>query len=256
MARIPRQPPWPKPVTAPRPSLPTRAVHARCRSLRRAARATRLGVALLGVALLGPGVLFAQDPCAGRLVGQIQDTYQALRGFEADFSQRDHQTDGRVVNARGTVAYLKPGRMRWEYAPPNEQLLVTDGETVWLYDPLLDNVTVQPLDDLTQGTPLAFLLGAGNLEQDFTCRRFTVPPPADNLRYVELVPQEPIPALAFIQLGVWPASKRIGALRMVDPQGNVRAVRFTALRTDVALAASLFTFAITDEMEVIRKDAP
>lgn len=214
-----------------------------------------LNTLLPGALLAGPEAGAAPDPCAGGLVERIQSAYQALQSFEGGFTQVDRQTDGRRVEAKGSVSYLKPGRMRWEYAPPHEQLLVTDGETVWLYDPILDNVTVQALGELTQGTPLAFLLGAGNLQQDFACRAFSRPPPTDGLDYVELVPRTPIPTLDYLQLGAQRKSGRIAALRMVDAQGNLREVRFQHLRTDVRLKPAAFTFEITPGMEVIRKDA-
>lgn len=209
---------------------------------------------LSALSVLHPfGLRAAQDPCADGLTGRIQSNYQAMRSFRGRFEQENRRTDGRVVKARGKIAYLKPGRMRWEYEPPNEQLLVTDGKTMWLHDPILDNVTVQPLADLTQGTPLAFLLGAGNLNADFRCRPFTQPPPKDGLAYVELVPRKPIPTLAYIQLGADPDTAQIAALRMVDKQGNSRWVRFSQLRIDLPLSASQFTFEVTPEMEVITK---
>lgn len=218
----------------------------------------RLSAVCAGALLLAApmGTVRAESPCAGDLVVRIQTAYQALSSFKARFTQEDRLTDGQPIEAEGTVAYLKPGRMRWEYAPPHEQLLVTDGETVWLYDPLLDNVTVQPLGELTQGTPLAFLLGAGNLQEDFDCRAFTRPPPQDGLAYVELVPRQEIPALAYIQLGALADSGRIAALRMVDGQDNVREVRFFEMRTNVSLDPAAFTFEIEPGMEVIRKEAP
>src|SRR3970282_1683949 len=99
------------------------------------------------------------------------------------------------------IAYLRPGKMRWNYEPPNEQLVVTDGKTVWLYDPLLENVTVQPVEGGTRGTPLAFLLGVGNLREDFSCRALTRPAPPDGLSWLELVPRKEIPTLDFIPIG-------------------------------------------------------
>lgn len=229
-------------------------------------RALRLPPLLLGVALAFAAVALAAlpvraaDPCGNGLVARIQSDYQALKAFQAQFTQVDHQADGRVVRAQGTVSYLKPGRMRWEYAPPNEQLLVTDGKTVWLYDPILDNVTVQPLAGLTQGTPLAFLLGVGNLQKDFTCRPISakpgLAPPKDGLAYVELVPREPIPTLAAIQLGAPSATGRLTVLRMIDGQGSVREVRFSQLRTNPTLDPEDFTFVVEPGMEVIRKEGP
>ncbi len=158
------------------------------------------------------------------------------------------------LTAGGTLSYRKPGRMRWEYAPPNEQLLVTDGKTVWLYDPLLESVTEQALRDVTEGTPLKFLLGAGSLTADFTCRALTRPPQAnDGLTYLELVPHKAIPALAFLQLGVRADSARIEAFRMLDTQGGERWVRLSQLKTDLSLPADRFTFKIKPGMDVIRK---
>lgn len=192
-------------------------------------------------------------PCGGGLVESVQREYQAIESFEARFRQEDLRGDGLKILATGRVAYRRPGRMRWEYDPPNEQLLVTDGKTIWLFDPLLDNVTVHPLEDLTRGTPLAFLLGAGSLSEDFRCEPFSIPPPRDGLDYLELHPRTPIPGLAFIQLGVAKKGQGIQVLRLVDSQGNVRQVRFEGLRTGVTFPPRHFEFEIEEGMEVISK---
>jgi len=222
------------------------------RRLRRVRAAALLVAGLLWAGPLAPPAP-AAGPCEPGLVERVQGAYQAITSFRGQFRQTDVEPSGRRTEARGTIAYRRPGRMRWEYAPPHEQLLVTDGTTVWLHDPLLENVTVQPLDDVTRGTPLAFLLGVGSLADDFTCRAPTAPPPADGLRYLELVPVEPIPTLAFIQLGVEPASAAIRALRMVDGRGGSRVVLLEGLRTGVDFPEGHFTFQVTEGMEVITK---
>ena len=195
----------------------------------------------------------AAAPCDAAFVQKVQESYRALRAFSASFRQEDHRRDGEVRKAAGTVSFLKPGRMRWVYDPPNEQLIVTDGKTVWLFDPLLENVTVQPLQGLTRGTPLAFLLGVGDLARDFACEPFTRPPPADGLVYLELHPRSEIPALAYVQLGVRPSDARIGALRMVDTDGGMRLILLRDFRTGITFPADFFTFQVTEGMEVISK---
>jgi outer membrane lipoprotein carrier protein len=130
---------------------------------------------------------------------------------------------------------------------------VTDGQTVWLFDPLLENVTVQKLDKVTQGTPLAFLLGVGNLVGDFDCRAFSRQPPKDGLTYLELVPRKEIPTLSFIQIGVTRAGSELQDLRIVDKPGNEREIRFSGLRQGVRFEPGFFSFAITENMEVIRE---
>lgn len=211
------------------------------------------GLFCLPVLIFPAVVSAAPDTCKSGLTGRIQADYRAMRSFKGRFDQVDRTTGGQPVRAKGEIFYLKPGKMRWVYAPPNDQVLVTDGKTVWLFDPILDNVTVQALGNLTRGTPLAFLLGAGNLNTDFICRPQTIKPPPDGLEYVELVPRKAIPALKFIQLGAKPGSARIAAIRMIDSQGNVRSIRITGLDVNVSLHPSLFTFKITPEMEVIAK---
>jgi outer membrane lipoprotein carrier protein len=124
---------------------------------------------------------------------------------------------------------------------------------VWLYDPLLENVTVQPLDGLTEGTPLKFLLGAGNLTADFTCRPVTAPPPQDGLSYLELVAKAPIPTLAFIQLGVRKDTARLESFRLVDAQGSQRTVRLLNLRQTGSFPPEFFVYKIPPGMEVITK---
>jgi outer membrane lipoprotein carrier protein len=196
-------------------------------------------------------------PCSAveqSLLAKAQQAYQALSSFQSAFSQEDRTAGAAPLTASGTLAYRKPGRMRWEYAPPNEQLLVTDGKTVWLYDPLLESVTEQPLQDVTEGTPLKFLLGAGSLTADFTCRAITQPPAASaELTFLELVPRTPIPALAFMQLGVRADSARIEAFRMVDTQGGERWVRLTGLKAGVTLPDDRFVFKVKPGMDVIKK---
>jgi len=214
----------------------------------RRTRAIALGACLVALAA---GAARGQTVCNDATLSRVQSVYQGMSSFSGRFTQEDQQADGKVLKAQGQVAYQKPGRMRWNYEPPNEQLVVTDGQTVWLYDPLLDNVTLQPLEKVTQGTPLAFLLGAGNLTRDFSCRALTRPAPRDGLAWLELVPQKEIPTLAFIQIGVGVNSAALEAMRIVDTQGNLREVRLLGLRQGVSFAPDFFTFLVTDEMEVI-----
>ena len=70
-------------------------------------------------------------------VSFIQQRYQSISSFTGEFVQTSirNDEDSIPVVAEGKVSFLRPGKMRWEYETPEEQLLVTDGETVWLYDP-------------------------------------------------------------------------------------------------------------------------
>jgi outer membrane lipoprotein carrier protein len=186
----------------------------------------------------------------------VQERYLAIRSFAGTFTQQTASLNSEIPvrQAQGTIAYERPGKMRWEYGAPEEQLLVTDGETLWLFDPLLENVTIQALAAVTDGTALAFLLGVGELTEDFTQRRVTqsLLSEEEGWEVLELVPNLPVANVEFVQLGVAPDTGDLQALLVMDRAGSYRTIVFRDLSYDVTLDASQFTFEITPRMEVIR----
>ena len=127
-----------------------------------------------------------------------------MQSFQGNFQQTTIvESEARQSSASGIIAYQRPGKMRWEYQEPDPQLIVTDGDTLWLYDPLLENVTIQELAAVTDGTALAFLLGAGELTEDFTQRRMQKSSldPDKSWEVLELVPNREQSAIEFLQLG-------------------------------------------------------
>lgn len=90
---------------------------------------------------------------------------------EADFSQTVVDKSGRVSQqASGKMAFARPGKFRWDYAKPYEQIIVGDGVKLWLHDIDLDQVTVKPLGDVIAGTPAALLAGDNAIEKYFSLK--------------------------------------------------------------------------------------
>jgi outer membrane lipoprotein carrier protein len=188
------------------------------------------------------------------LLQLIQTQYQSIQSFSGHFVQTSHRTNSENVprKAEGTVSYKRPGKMRWLYAPPEEQLLVTNGETLWLFDPLLENVTVQKLAKLTDGTALSFLLGLGDLNADFKRRKISksLLENPDGL-IVELVPNKQTANLAFIQLEVHPDTYNLQKIALMDQQGNYRTIALDSINYNLVLEDKFFEFEVTPDMEVI-----
>ena len=142
--------------------------------------------------------------------------------------------------------------MRWLYEAPEEQLLVTNGQTMWLYDPLLENVSVQKLDKITEGAALTFLLGFGNLKADFIRREIT-----KNLLIeqegliLELKPKNSTINLAFIQLNVDPETYNLKTIAMMDQQDNYRTIQLLNMKYNLVIEDKFFEFTVTNDMEVI-----
>ncbi|MBF0279187.1 MAG: outer membrane lipoprotein chaperone LolA [SAR324 cluster bacterium] len=209
-------------------------------------------IALIVWTLVGQTVNAAESDVLNR----IQKRYQEIASFKGSFTQRNFSSRSEQPrSAAGLVSYIRPGKMRWDYQKPDEQLLVTDGITLWLFDPLLENVTVQALKKVTPGTPLEFLLGAGNLEDDFIYRPVTrnlIDNP--EVLVVELEPKNSIAALEFIQLAVDPETYDFLQIVLVDTQGNHRVIEFKEMEYNLTLDEDQFRFEISPDMEVIYAD--
>ncbi|MBT5087880.1 MAG: outer membrane lipoprotein chaperone LolA [Deltaproteobacteria bacterium] len=187
------------------------------------------------------------------LIQMIQDQYQSIQSFSGHFVQTSYRNNTETVRrAEGLVSYKRPGKMRWLYEVPEEQLLVTNGETLWLFDPLLENVTIQKLEKLTDGTALSFLLGLGDLQEDFNRRLisqvFLTSPDA---LIVELEPKKAAANLSFIQLAVHPATYNLQIIALMDQEGNYRTIELESMHYNLVLEDNFFELKVTQDMEVI-----
>ena len=188
------------------------------------------------------------------LLHLIQQQYKSTRSFSGHFVQTSYRTNTKTAPrmAEGKVYYKQPGKMRWLYEAPEEQLLVTNGETLWLFDPLLENVTIQKLEQLTDGTALSFLLGFGDLRLDFIRREISeiLLENTDGL-IVELEPKKTIANLAFLQLEVHPETYDIQKIVFMDQEGNYRTITLEAMQYNLTLDDDIFEFKVTPGMDVI-----
>ena len=188
------------------------------------------------------------------LLQLIQKQYQSIRNFSGNFIQYSHRTDTETgpKKAEGLISFKRPGKMRWLYEAPEEQLLLTNGQTMWLYDPLLENVTIQKLEKITEGTALSFLLGLGNLQADFIHRGISknMLIGKDGL-IVELEPKNSTANLAFIQLNVHPETYNLQTIALMDQQDNYRTIQLIKMKYNLEIEDNLFEFTVTNDMEVI-----
>lgn len=217
----------------------------RCRYLRLAAAAALFLPA-------GPRKAGAVEP--GGLLACVQERYRGLSDLEARFVQESRvATLGAPRRREGTVRLQAPGRMRWEYAPPDAQTIVTDGETLWFHRPGRNQVIVQRLDAaFTRQTPMLLLFGRGDLAAEFTWAGVVPPAGADGSLAVELRPRVETPDLVRLVLEVVPGSCRLAGTVLEDAFGNLTRLRFDAERADQGLDPGVFRFAVPPGTEVVR----
>ena len=109
----------------------------------------------------------AQGTAPNAAVERLREFSRDVQGGEAPFTQTVTSADGqRRKVSQGTFAFARPNRFRFAYQKPYEQLIVSDGQKVWVYDADLNQATSRPLAKALGQTPAALLAGAAP-ERDF-----------------------------------------------------------------------------------------
>ena len=110
-----------------------------------------------------------------------------LATWSADFTQTIDDGHGKVMRSAAGKLYLqKPGRFRWDYSQPSEQLILADGKQIWFYDKDLQQANVRDMDASLANTPAVLLSGNGSVSSQFDV---TALPPSDGLEWYQLIPK-------------------------------------------------------------------
>jgi outer membrane lipoprotein carrier protein len=213
--------------------------------------------ALLVAACVGGGVTArAQSPAAGEIAARVQQKYDAVRDFSADFT---HEAESGVLRKklveRGTVMVKKPGKMRWAYKAPEEKLFVSDGSRMFMFTPADNQVIVSqvPADDQAT-TAVLFLTGKGKLTRDFVVT-LTDGAPAGTYA-LKLQPKLEERDYDWLQLVVDRTTFQIRSLTAADKQGTRSTFTFSDFKENVGLPDKTFAFTIPRGADVIQAGQP
>ena len=194
----------------------------------------------------GPVTAADPDP-TGNARGRLEAFLDGLETYTADFEQRLYDEYGELLEtANGTVAILRPGRFRWEYSEPAGQLVVSDGDRLWMYDQDLEQVTVRPVDDTLRGTPAMLLSGQATLDETFEILRTFE---KDELDWVALRPKDGSPEFASLQIGLDEGVVR--RMELVDSLGQMTRIDLWDVVTDAEPGDDLFAFEPPEGADVI-----
>jgi len=197
---------------------------------------------------------FGQDDLQ-TLINKVQAEYERTNDIYASFTQISHlRSVSKPKESSGMVYFKKPGKMRWEYTNPEQQLLVSDGKTMWFYVAEDEQVVVQHAEDAYGSkTPITFLSGMGKLQNDFYMSLLPESDPATAYK-LELLPKQPQPELAKLILTVDPKTYQIVHTAVYDPYGNITDVYLSNLEINVAPPDDVFTFDIPEGVDVIQQN--
>ncbi|MGH8480849.1 MAG: outer membrane lipoprotein chaperone LolA [Nevskiaceae bacterium] len=177
----------------------------------------------------------------------LQQFVETVQTLSASFQQVQKDENGRVLQASSGRLWLsRPGRFRWSYEKPYEQLMVCDGKQLWQYDPDLKQAMVRPAGATLQGTPAQLLTDRAALAQHFTVEGAGTEEGAQRLR---LLPKAPDSDFKSVEL--WLKDGVPVRMRFHDPLGGVSEVTFSDIGTNTHLDAGLFSFTPPKGTEVI-----
>jgi outer membrane lipoprotein carrier protein len=215
---------------------------------------TGLVLAVLVAFLTGPSSAqtAAPPPRAGQsapsleeVVKGLESAYGKLNDLKAEFDQTAfNKSLNQSIPAQGTVYLKKGGKLRWEYADPTPQQIVSDGKTVWIYTPALSQVNVGPAPEAMAGPAGSFLSGLGKVREHFGVRFLNPAEPRDRDGNVvlDLTPKQSLPTMTRLILSLDPRSWDVRRAVLYDQFENTVTMQFKKTVVNSGLADSLFTF--------------
>ena len=175
---------------------------------------------------------------------------EGLVTLQAEFAQTTITAEhGNAVEAEGTFYLRRPGKFRWEYRKPADQLIVADGSRVWLYDPELEQVSHKNEEDALRGTPALVLSDTGPIENHFSISDVGA---RDGGQWVELRPKAEDSEVSRIELAF--VGDHLDRVEMEDAFGQITRFRFSKLERNPTLDRSLFEFRPPSGIDVFRGD--
>jgi outer membrane lipoprotein-sorting protein len=203
----------------------------------------RLWATLAGVWLVASAA--AAEVSLEEAVRGLEGAYGRMADLRAEFSQTAYNRSlNSTIPARGTVYLKRGGKLRWEYTEPTRQEIVSDGATLWVYTPALNQVNTGPAPEALAGPAGAFLAGLGRLREHFQVRFLNPAQPVDaeGLVVLDLTPRQPLPTLTRLILGVEPSTWAVRRAQLFDQFENTVTMRFTRVVVNSGLPDRLFTF--------------
>ena len=183
----------------------------------------------------------------------VQHRYAAA-DFEADFFQESHlRAMGMADVAQGHVYFRPPTMMRWHYKTPEEYVIMTDGQTVWVFRPAENQVMVgQAADYFGDMKWTDFFTEPGALLENFVVQWAPLEPQAQDRFVLKLVPKRTRPNLVEIVLSISKSTFDIVQSVTYDAFGDKTSIRFEGFRFNQGLDASLFRFKTPKDADVLQ----
>ena len=197
--------------------------------------------------------LLAAVPAAhAAATDQLQTFVTSVKTARGEFTQKQIKGQGAEAKvagtSSGTFAFSRPGKFTWRYTKPYDQLLQADGQTLYIYDKDLNQVTERKLDNALGSSPAAILFGSNDLSKNFDVKNGAT---RDGVEWLELTPKSK--DTQFERIGIGFKGGNLEAMELRDAFGNTTMLTFTAIQKNPSLPADTFRFTVPKGADVMKQ---
>ena len=182
----------------------------------------------------------------------LEKFFKEVTTLQAHFEQTVMDETGFTLEESSGTFYLsRPGKFRWDYTSIDPELeqgqqIVADGQSIFMYDPDLEQVTQRGLEDALGQVPSLLLVQTGaNIEQHFDVNDFGE---VEGLTWVGLKPKDENAGYQQLMIGF--LGEEINTITLVDGLGNETRLSLTAVKDNPELATSVFDFTVPEGADV------
>ena len=181
-------------------------------------------------------------------IEKLKTFIAATHSAQANFTQNVRDQNGkRVQSAAGVMQFQRPGKFRWAYQKPYEQLIVGDGAKFWLYDVDLNQVTVKKLDAALGSSPAALLSGSNEIERGFNLKEDGA---SDGIEWLQAMAKVQDASFDKIRMG-FNAQSELVVMELNDAFGHKTVLRFSKMQHNPKFPAAQFNFTPPSGVDVL-----
>lgn len=193
-------------------------------------------------------LLFAAVSARADAVDTLREFVRDVKTGQADFTQTVTSPDGlKKKSSSGRFEFSRPNRFRFDYQKPFEQLIVADGQKVWIYDADLNQASSRQFSQALGSTPAALLAG-GSLDKEFDLAPL---PAKDGLDWAEAKPKAKDGSFKSVRVGF--RGKQLASIEVVDAFGQRSLLQFNQFAGNVPLSTDAFVFKLPKGADLIEQ---
>src|SRR5271156_2230674 len=198
---------------------------------------------LLSIAMPASAAQTAASPAA-----EVEKYLVGLTTWSADFEQTIDDGHGNVLRKAAGRFYLQhPGKFRWDYVKPSDQVIVADGKQIWFYDKDLAQANVRDMDTSLASTPASLLSGSASVSTQFNV---TAMPPSAGLQWFQLIPKHSDTDFQLVRIG-FNKSGELASMFLADKLNQITQLTFSNSKRNDKFAPDLFSFVPPPGVDVI-----